>query len=361
MRNQGTQPNLLKLVRSHRREAMALGMLLVSASCVPAYADEMPLASEASQRNAASANSAAPPAPEPLVLRQMAPEQAAELNAAIPIVGTPNPAAASTVLRAHTQWDQFRSLDCLTSAIYYEAASETEDGQRAVAQVVLNRVAHPTYPNTVCGVVYQGSERTTGCQFSFTCDGSLARRPSIGAWARARRLAAEALAGRVYAPVGHSTHYHTIHVMPYWAPTLLKSAVIGAHIFYRWSGRWGQPSAFRERYAGREPDPIATATAAAIAKAAALPPVPVIPVKFTGLLQPSSWTPPELATQVTAPENNLPKLKLTSVGLPDSGIKEAYRNSGKLREKPLTEPAPTAAAAGEVTTPAGDTGRIAGR
>ena len=340
MRNEGTQPNLIKLVRAHRREALALGMLLLSASCVPAYADDMPLVDAAARQDGALASNAAPPAPEPLVLRQIAPEQAAALNAAIPLVTTPNPAAASTVLRAKTPWDQFRSLDCLTSAIYYEAASESEDGQRAVAQVVLNRVAHPTYPNSVCGVVYQGSERTTGCQFSFTCDGSLARRPSIAAWARARRLAAEALAGRVYAPVGHSTHYHTIHVMPYWAPSLLKSAVIGAHIFYRWSGRWGQPSAFREAYAGHEPDPIAKATATAIAKAAALPPVPVIPVKFTGLLQPNSWTPPELSTEVTAPENNLPKVKLTSVGLPDTGIKEAYRNSGKVREKPLTQAAP---------------------
>ena len=340
MRNEATQPNVLKLVRSHRREALALGMLLVSASCVPAYADDMQPDGTAPQPDGAVANSAAPPAPEPLVLRQIAPEQAAALNAAIPLVTTPNPAAASTVLRAKTPWDQFRSLDCLTSAIYYEAASESEDGQRAVAQVVLNRVAHPTYPNTVCGVVYQGSERTTGCQFSFTCDGSLARRPSIAAWTRARRLAAEALAGRVFAPVGHSTHYHTIHVMPYWAPSLLKSAVIGAHIFYRWSGRWGQPSAFREAYAGHEPDPIAKATAVAIAKASALPPAPTIPVKFTGLLQPSSWTPPELATQVTAPENNLPKVQLTQAGLPDSGIKEAYRNSGKVREKPLAAASP---------------------
>ncbi|MFN5901342.1 MAG: cell wall hydrolase, partial [Novosphingobium sp.] len=71
--------------------------------------------------------------------------------------------------------DRSRALQCLAAAVYYEARSESDVGQRAVAQVVLNRVAHPSYPNTVCGVVYQGSERTTGCQFSFTCDGSLAK------------------------------------------------------------------------------------------------------------------------------------------------------------------------------------------
>jgi len=93
--------------------------------------------------------------------------------------------------------DRTRAQQCLTAAIYYEAASESEAGQRAVAQVVLNRVAHPAYPNTVCGVVYEGSERSTGCQFSFTCDGSLARRPSQLFWDRAKTVARQALAGAV--------------------------------------------------------------------------------------------------------------------------------------------------------------------
>ena len=73
--------------------------------------------------------------------------------------------------------DRARALECLTAAIYYEAASESDDGQRAVAQVVLNRVRHPAFPGTVCGTVYQGSERA-GCQFSFACDGAMARAPS---------------------------------------------------------------------------------------------------------------------------------------------------------------------------------------
>ena len=125
---------------------------------------------------------------------------------AVPITGT-GPAARPIVARG-TSLDQARALQCLTAAIYYEAASEPDAGQRAVAQVVLNRVAHPAWPNTVCGVVYQGSERT-GCQFSFACDGSMARRPMAVFWDRARRVAADALAGYVYAPVGLATHYHT--------------------------------------------------------------------------------------------------------------------------------------------------------
>jgi len=126
-----------------------------------------------------------------------------------------------------------RASDCLTAAIYYEAANQSDDGQRAVAQVVLNRVHSPAWPNSVCGVVFQGSERSTGCQFTFTCDGSLARIPSRSGWARAHRIAADALHGRVFEPVGNATNYHTIWIRPYWAPTLVNLVTIGAHTFYR--------------------------------------------------------------------------------------------------------------------------------
>lgn len=149
--------------------------------------------------------------------------------------------------------DRTRALQCLTAAIYYEAASEPDAGQRAVAQVVLNRVAHPAYPNTVCGVVYQGSERSTGCQFSFTCDGSLARRPARMFWDRAENVARQALAGYVHAPVGLATHYHTVQVNPYWAPSLHYLGTIGAHRFYSFNGAAGRPSAFRFAYFGGEP------------------------------------------------------------------------------------------------------------
>jgi spore germination cell wall hydrolase CwlJ-like protein len=161
--------------------------------------------------------------------------------------------AARSFLSAGGGVSKARALQCLTSAIYYEAASETIGGQRAVAQVVLNRVAHPSYPNSVCGVVYQGSERRTGCQFSFTCDGSLARKPSVAAWDRARMVAQDALLGDVYQPVGLATHYHTIWIHPYWAPSLDPVGTIGAHRFYRWRGAAGKPGAFRASYSGSEP------------------------------------------------------------------------------------------------------------
>jgi len=149
--------------------------------------------------------------------------------------------------------DRTRALQCLTAAVYYEAASEPDSGQRAVAQVVLNRVAHPAYPNTVCGVVFQGSERKTGCQFSFTCDGSMARRPSRMFWLRAEAVAMDALSGYVHTPAGLATHYHTIHVHPYWAPSLHYLGTIGLHRFYRFQGRAGQAGTFRFAYAGGEP------------------------------------------------------------------------------------------------------------
>lgn len=151
--------------------------------------------------------------------------------------------------------DHARALQCLTAAIYYEAAMEPDSGQQAVAQVVLNRMMHPSYPNTVCGVVYQGSERVSGCQFTFSCDGAMARVPSPIYWARARRVAERALAGYVYRPVGTATHYHTTEVSPYWAPSLDYIGTIGAHRFYRWKGAAGRSAAFSARYLGGEPFP----------------------------------------------------------------------------------------------------------
>ncbi len=146
-----------------------------------------------------------------------------------------------------------RALDCLTAAVYYEARSESDDGQRAVAQVVLNRVRNPAFPGSVCGVVYQGSYRTTGCQFSFTCDGSLAHRREPGAWEHARKVATAALAGEVYSPVGSAMYYHTTEVHPFWENSLTPVTTIGAHIFYRWGGHLDNSFEFRQRYAGIEP------------------------------------------------------------------------------------------------------------
>lgn len=177
---------------------------------------------------------------------------AQQLNASIPsVAGMLRPVQPFVLPAAAPEYG--RALRCLTQAVYYEAALEPTEGQRAVAQVILNRVRDPNYPDSVCGVVYEGAERVTGCQFSFTCDGSLARAPVGWAWKRAATVAREALSGHVAARVGTATHYHADYVLPYWSPSLGKITQIGAHIFYRWRGSAGETAAFTDRYAGREP------------------------------------------------------------------------------------------------------------
>jgi Cell wall hydrolyses involved in spore germination len=177
--------------------------------------------------------------------------EAHRLNAAMPTDGLLRP-AQPFVLSTRGEMRR-RAERCLTQAIYYEAALEPARGQAAVAQVVLNRVRDPNYPNSICGVVYQGAERVTGCQFSFTCDGSLGRPPVDWAWRRAQLAARQALAGQVATEVGTATHYHADYVHPWWSPTLGKLTQIGAHIFYRWKGLAGESAAFRQLYAGHEP------------------------------------------------------------------------------------------------------------
>lgn len=162
------------------------------------------------------------------------------------------PAAAPFFLNASSPAERARAVRCLATAIYYEAALEPEHGQRAVAQVVLNRLRDPNYPKSVCGVVYQGWDRYTGCQFSFTCDGSLLRGAMPVLYQRAEDYAEDALDGHVVAEVGTATHYHADYVDPYWAPSLIRIGQLGRHIFYRWPGGAGMPGAFIGRYRGGE-------------------------------------------------------------------------------------------------------------
>jgi hypothetical protein len=178
-------------------------------------------------------------------------DEAVALNNLRPFAGLPIRPMKPFVLRADAD-DSARALHCMTQAIYYEAAREPVRGQEAVAQVVLNRVRHPAYPKSICGVVYQGSARPTGCQFTFTCDGALRWTPQAGLWRQAQDVAKRALAGFVDKDVGSATSYHADYVVPYWAPTLVKMTQVGQHIFYRWTGPWGEPPAFNGHYAGRE-------------------------------------------------------------------------------------------------------------
>jgi len=131
-----------------------------------------------------------------------------------------------------------RERQCLAEAIYFEARSEGAMGKLAVAEVVLTRVADKRYPGTICGVVYQGSHRTTGCQFSWTCDGLRDVPAENGAWNKSKNLAAYVMLDVEWEDVtGNATHYHADYVSPYWAPTLDETTTVGKHIFYRWVNR----------------------------------------------------------------------------------------------------------------------------
>lgn len=191
---------------------------------------------------------------QPDRLSDLTPDEAQERNAAIPFAQVPVDGARPFRVLNLAAGTGLTALKCLTQAVYYEAAYEPLQGRRAVAQVVLNRMRHPAFPKSVCGVVYQGVNRPV-CQFSFTCDGALGRKPAAALWREAEDIAAAALAGHVEPSVGHATHYHANYVSPYWAPKLVKISKIGAHIFYRWPGRWGMAAAFTGAHGGSETIP----------------------------------------------------------------------------------------------------------
>ena len=199
---------------------------------------------------------------------------AQERNALIPLAGGKLAEMAGFTAIAPESSQYATALKCMTQAIYYEAANEPVQGKRAVAQVVINRLKHPAYPNSVCGVVYEGANAPV-CQFSFTCDGSLLRPPMARQWAESRRVAQAALAGSVMTDVGSATNYHADYVLPRWAFTLGKVTKIGAHIFYRLPGSVGNANVFGDRWSGIERIPaldFSRLRAALAAEDALLPP-----------------------------------------------------------------------------------------
>ena len=129
---------------------------------------------------------------------------------------------------------------CLANGIYFEARSESLRGQAAVAQVILNRVRNPAYPNSICGVVYQNDGWLNRCQFSFACDGRKKRIESPAAYKTAQEIAMAVTAGKIFLPeVGSSTHYYAAYVSPGWARSMKRMTRIGLHIFYRtYGGGW---------------------------------------------------------------------------------------------------------------------------
>lgn len=139
-----------------------------------------------------------------------------------------------------------RDFECLSRAIFYEAGRERTAGQFAVAEVILNRVDHELYPNSICDVIYQGTDRETGlsvygtrksCQFSFTCDGSEDRAPRGRYWDKSQAVARHVLLRMAPPVTAGATHYHADYVAPYWAPRLVHTRTIGTHIFYRFPQR----------------------------------------------------------------------------------------------------------------------------
>lgn len=179
--------------------------------------------------------------------------------------GAFNPAVAP--FRLTNALESSRELECLSEAVYYEARGETPSGQAAVAQVVLNRVRHPSFPKSICGVVFQGAYKRVGCQFSFACDGSMRRGRERGAWNRAQKVASRALSGAVMSEVGAATHFHTTGVAPGWGPRLLRVAQVGMHVFYRFGGRSGAPDAFSRTPQPSTADELPTVTLASLPNA----------------------------------------------------------------------------------------------
>ncbi len=141
--------------------------------------------------------------------------------------------------------EMLRQKQCLATAIYYEARSETTAGQLGVAEVIVNRVNDHRYPNSICDVVYQGATRTTGCQFTFTCDGAMDKAPRGVKWDKAKTVAAHVMMDLNERKTGGATHYHATYVNPVWNSGLIRTNQIGLHIFYRFprGSEWSVASA----------------------------------------------------------------------------------------------------------------------
>jgi len=173
-------------------------------------------------------------APEPKLERSpfaavLEPEQPVTLT---PRLGKGDHAWAAGALpkRAFSKREQL----CLAQGVYFEARGESVRGQAAVSQVILNRVRNPSYPNSICGVVYQNKNRRNRCQFSFACDRIRDRVRDRKSWEIAQHIASETTAGRIWFPqVGSSTHYHATYVKPKWARAMKRVGRIGLHVFYR--------------------------------------------------------------------------------------------------------------------------------
>lgn len=246
----GLMADLERNPQAVRQGAAAAAVVIITAAGMPAMAMRA-----SDQREEAQASASAPIYGRYLSVEPEGPAVRAELvaystkggygaRALAPIMGEPMDRRALTVaaearLAGNARQESFETREkrCLAEAIYYEARGESYQGQRAVAEVVLNRTRSSHYPSTVCGVVYQGSKRGTGCQFSFTCDGSLNHKPKGAPWREANAIAADMTANGWDALTNRATHYHTVAVDPAWGARLVETTRIGAHIFYRFPSK----------------------------------------------------------------------------------------------------------------------------
>lgn len=197
----------------------------------PAFADSEPPIAVAPAPMPASAD--ADPLPVSLPMSTAIPLDTVPMPRPAP--GVPPPPPPSPAERLHLEGAaRAKAERCLADAIYFEARGESERGQEAVAQVVMNRVFTRFYPHDVCGVVYQNANRHRACQFSFACSGKRMQIDERDAWALANRIAKQTLDGKLYVPaVGTSTHYHAVYVHPNWVREMRKIAHYGIHDFYR--------------------------------------------------------------------------------------------------------------------------------
>jgi spore germination cell wall hydrolase CwlJ-like protein len=196
-----------------------------------------------------------------------------------------------------------REHNCLSQAVYYEARGESQRGQVGVAEVVMNRVRSPYYPKSICAVVYQGSHRATGCQFTFTCDGSLAQRPRGRAWERAQRVATAVMLGYSRQVTQHATHYHTQAVNPVWSAGLVETTTIGTHVFYRMPNR-SERAYYQEALARRR----GVAGATRSASEDLIPEVDAVEAAPTEAAPPAEQ-PEAIAPEVEAQEAALPAVE----------------------------------------------------
>jgi spore germination cell wall hydrolase CwlJ-like protein len=225
---------------------------------------------------------------------------------------------------------QERQRRCLATAIYFEARGEPVRGQLAVAQVIMNRVRSPRFPDTICGVVYQGQHRR-GCQFSFTCDGRSDTPRNDASWALSQDLARQVTSGQVWLEeVGYSTFYHANYVNPRWSRAMNRSDVIGQHIFYK----------------KRNEQPYVVEAAARPGDAASLPSLGSTPILKPGIgvgtfadLQPEP-----AATQIAETEEAAPAPR--PVATPAVATSEPVNATPVAVAAPASSPAPGASGEG---------------